>query len=364
MNNKPQVKLFIDAHIFDGVPQGTLTYIIGIYSELVNDERFLIYVGGNDKTLAEQYLKSSNFIFLEYKTYSKVKRLLWTIPMLLKKYQIDLAHFQYITPIIKRCKYVVTIHDLLFLDFPESFPLLYRLGNGILFYLSAIRSDLVFTVSKYSKQSISNHFKIPSGKIQISPNAVISSNLTGTPIKNLVGKKFMLYVSRIEPRKNQAILIQLWRDSFHQSELNLVLVGAKCIHDKIFDEQLELMTKEEKKNFHWLRNLPQENLIWLYKNCSLFIYPSTSEGFGIPPLEAALYGAKVLCSNTTAMKDFNFFGDFLISPHKENIKEKIKWALDTDFPHKQVIREIEETYNWKNIAKNFAENLLELNGKN
>ena len=85
-------------------------------------------------------------------------------------HNIDYAHFQYVIPPIKKCKYIVTIHDVLFLDFPQYFPFLYRLKNNLLFKYSAKKSDIVLTVSQYSKERIEMHFNI--NDVKIIPNAV------------------------------------------------------------------------------------------------------------------------------------------------------------------------------------------------
>ena len=354
------MKIFIDAHVFDGIPQGTVTYLSGIYSELIKDKRFQLYVGSNEKSIAEKFLGSNNFIHIKYKTHSRLKRLLYTIPKALKENQIDFAHFQYISPLQKPCKYIVTIHDLLFLEFPKSFPLSYRIKNSILFYLSSKRADLVTTVSSYSKKSIQKFFNIPFDKIEITPNAVIEAHEKPESIQQLQGKRFILFVSRIEPRKNQALLIEIWKElNLADQNTELVLVGSEVIIDNQFNQQLQGLTEKEKEHFHWLTNVPSQNLLWLYKNCSLFVYPSVAEGFGIPPLEAAIYGAKVICSNTTAMADFDFFKEFSFSPlNKEEIKKQLLRTLSQEFPHQYVRKEILDRYNWVMISRNFTSEIL------
>ena len=296
------IRLFIDAHVFDGIPQGTVTYLSGLYSELIKDERFQLYIGSEEISKAIGFLGSSNFIHIKYESHSRLRRLFFIIPKALKENKIDYAHFQYISPILKPCKYIVTIHDLLFLEFPDNFPISYRIKNCILFYLSAKRADIVTTVSGYSKESIHRLFRIPLNKIEITPNAVAKKHEKPIALQHLLGKKFILFVSRIEPRKNQALLIKIWRELCLCDQcIDLVLVGSEGLPDTNFVQQIHDLTESEHEHFHWLKKVPTQNLIWLYQNCSLFVFPSSAEGFGIPPLEAAHYGAKVLCSNLSAM---------------------------------------------------------------
>lgn len=355
-----KIKLFIDAHVFDGLPQGTVSYIAGLYSELVKLPEFDIFVGSKDENRARFLLESKNFTHIKYETSSKIKRLLFIIPRIIKKYNIDYAHFQYISPLFVSCKSIVTIHDLLFLEFPQNFPIFYRIKNWVLFYLSAKRADLIFTVSNYSKTSIKKFFNISEDKIFISPNAVKINKDVFTPVEDLVNKSFILYVSRIEQRKNQSLLIEIWKDlKLYQKGIELVIVGGIGIEDKSFTNQILTMSKEIRSHFYWLEDVPAEKLVWLYRNCKLFIYPSMAEGFGIPPIEAVYCGAPVLCSNKTAMSDFVFLRDFLFSPDDRNeFKEKLNWALKSTFPHDTAIKEVVERYNWRNISKTFSKEIL------
>lgn len=357
-----RINLFVDAHVFDGMPQGTVTFIAGLYSELIKDPRFQIYVGSNNKNTAIKLLKSENFIHIKINTQSKIKRLLYVLPILLKKNKIDFAHFQYISPLFKSCKYIVTIHDLLFLDFPSSFPWLYRVKNSAMFYISSKRADMITTVSEYSRNSIERHFKISSKKVILTPDAISLPDNCLEPIYELLNKKFILYVSRIEPRKNQALLLEVWKSlSLINREFSLVFVGAEGIRDERLISQIESLQSNERENFYWYKFLPKSNVNWLYKNCSLFVYPSIAEGFGIPPIEAAVYGAKVLCSNQTAMRDFSFFEDFQFSPFNiREFKSKLEWALSHEFPHKTVKEIIVNKYSWKKVSQDLAQEIIKL----
>ena len=96
----------------------------------------------------------------------------------------------------------------------------------------------------------------------------------------------------------------------------------------IKNEKLSNLNNQQKQHFIWFDNVNSKQLSWLYKNSSLFVFPSLAEGFGIPPLEASLYGAKVLVSNTTAMSDYFFFKHMFDPYDYEDFKTKVNTWID------------------------------------
>jgi len=360
------LKLFVDAHVFDGIAQGTVTYISGIYSRLVKDPRFVVYVGSKCKKTAVNFLgNSDSFIHIHYRSKSKYYRLGLEIPRILKNNHIDVAHFQYVTPPRKVCAYVNTVHDLLFLDHKNYFPLIYRLKNNFLFKRSVGNSDLIATVSNYSKEAIISHYHVLDDKIVVTPNAVFLDRNEVTVVPSLVGEKYLLYVSRIEPRKNQLQLLKAWLQlRLHEKGYYLVFVGANSVEDKELQSLLATLSSDVRSKVMHIERASNRELIWLYKNTDLFVYPSIAEGFGIPPLEATMCGAKVLCSNLTAMKDFSFYGDFHVDPRDtSSFESKILWALEQPNNSNIICSDIDSRYNWDCIAKSFAERLLKLKKK-
>ncbi len=161
----------MDCHVFDGSFQGTTTYLKGIYSEFISDKGFHFFLVSNDKDeLKNVFGRHKNVTYLEFKFKNKYLRLLYDIPSIIKKNNIDFAHFQYIVPPIKLCRYIVTVHDIIFIDYPQYFPLSYRIKNKFLFKWSALSSDIVLTVSEFSKSQINKHFDIKD--VTVTHNAV------------------------------------------------------------------------------------------------------------------------------------------------------------------------------------------------
>lgn len=359
------MNLFIDAHLFDGPGQGTKTYLKGLYGSLIKnntDTQFFLASSKPDR-LASEFPESQNVHYIQYSSTNKYVRLSWGIPMKIRKYNIDVAHFQYISPAIKSCYEVLTIHDLLFMDFPDHFPSKYKFTRNYLFERSARRADCITTVSAYSKETLVRHYKIAEDKIAVTPNGVLDLYWENQErlidIRTKYGvSQFILYVSRFEPRKNQVGLLRaycklkLWKE-----QIQVVFIGSLGIASVEFTKLYNSLDQKIRSQIIILEDINFEELKAFYSTCLLFVYPSFAEGFGIPPLEAAVCGANVICSNTTAMSEFDFFEDQLFDPHNEKeVQDKITYFLNHP-PHpdkKRLVRElIRKRYNWELSAEIF-----------
>lgn len=357
-----RIKIFVDAHVFDDSFQGTTTYIKGLYSALVKDSDFEITLAAHNIEKLKTVFTDPRFKFIAFIETSKYKRLALEIPALIKKNGFDFAHFQYITPPIKSCRYINTIHDLLFLDFPQYFPWTYRFTKKHIFKFSANRSEIICTVSEYSKKALIKHYQIPAEKILITANAV--SEYTG-PFSDVKSKyklnKYILFVSRMEPRKNHYLMLKSFVElALYEQGYKLVFIGrTKDVKTENYHNYYNSLDEIIKDSVLHIENISYEELNSFYKNADLFVYPSLAEGFGIPPLEAAIMECKVLCSNQTAMSDFDFFGKYLFDPSDpQQLKEKILNTLDDqNYPFEKIKNAVIQKYNWKNIADAFGERL-------
>ncbi len=356
---------FVDCHVFDGNLQGTTSYIKGLYQELIKDKRKTFFLAAFDvENLQSVFGIHVNVIYLKYKSKNKYIRLLFDIPKLIKTNNIDYAHFQYIVPPIKKCKYIVTIHDVLFLDFPDSFPLLYKIKNKLLFKASAKHSDVVLTVSEYSKKQIQKHFKI--SEITITPNAVdpiYFEDYDKAFVKEEIKGKFkvtnyFIYVSRWEPRKNHDRLLKVFVENGYYKNHTLVFVGDKAIENKVYNDYYTSLSEEIKANIFSFNKVNSQDLLSLVRGADLSIYPSIAEGFGIPPLESLATKTPTICSNTTAMSDFDFFDDCLFNPlDLADLKNKIDIGLiDTQISQKR--EKMAVKFSWKQAVEQFKKAVL------
>lgn len=355
-----KTSIFVDCHVFDGNLQGTTTYLKGLYHELIKDKSKNFFLAAhNIEKLQSIFGIYENVTYLQYSSKNKFFRLLFDIPKLITQNKIDYAHFQYVVPPVKRCKYIVTIHDILFLDFPEYFPRFYRIKNSFLFKYSANKSEVVLTVSEYSKERIERHFNI--SDVKIIPNAVDSEYFKQYNKENeaqVVKNKFnlenyFLFVSRWEPRKNHLTLLKTFVENGYYKKYKLVFVGDDAIENKRYNNYYNLLGNEVKEQIISLKKIGFHDLVHLVRASTLSVYPSFAEGFGIPPLESIASSIPTVCSNTTAMSDFKFIGNCLFDPSSsDDLNLKIMIALQDDLIEEKR-NEVRLKYKWDLSAQIF-----------
>jgi glycosyltransferase involved in cell wall biosynthesis len=360
-----KVKILVDGRWFDSFYSGVTTYLKGLYNALAQDANFSITIVGKDINKLKIDFPN-NVLFIELDSKSNFKWLYFDIPRIIEEQKFDYAHFQYICPLNRKCKYIVTLHDLLFLDFKKSFPLSFIIKNTLLFYISAKRADILLTVSDYSKQRISYHFNIPNDKIFVTPNGILDgfSKYINIDINSKYNiDKFILFVSRVEPRKNHLFLLKAFVELKLYKNYTLVFIGKKTIEVKKLNKYLKILSDDILANILFLENVTEPELYNFYVKTSLFVYPSTSEGFGIPPIEAISSGAKTICSNATALSDFDFLAEYQFSPYDLiELKNKISYTLtNNNYPIIDFQDKICKKYSWNKIAKKFKKIVINNN---
>ncbi|RYG39216.1 MAG: glycosyltransferase family 1 protein [Burkholderiales bacterium] len=295
--------ILVDGHVLDGKPQGTCAYIAGLYGEIARQGCARVLMAtAREESLARWFPDASAVEWVPLRSSNKFARLGMEFDQLTARWRPDFAHFQYVTPFRKRSKWIVTVHDLLFLDAPQYFPWRYRMQNHALFRMSSLRADVVLTVSEYSRDAICRHFGIDRSRIHVTYNAPDRFfRAEDMMIDGLSSGRFIVYVSRFEPRKNQHALVQAFRDLAAElpEYFRLVLVGYPALAYPALDEAL----RQGGNRVTVLTNLSHAQLTWLYRHAAASIYPSNAEGFGMPVIEAVAAGGISYCADNTAMHE-------------------------------------------------------------
>jgi glycosyltransferase involved in cell wall biosynthesis len=357
---KKGLKIFVDAHHFDGGYQGVRSFIKGIYSPLASSGQLDLYLGAHDiGALQAEFPGLRPESFIRYRSRSTLIRLIFEIPAILKKHQFDYAHFQYVSPWKKCCRYIVTTHDILFKDYRREFPWYYRVLRDAAFKVSLKRADIKSVPSSYSGARISFHYGIPADQMHIIPGGVEERFFSPSPKRASVDfiratyglTNFILCVNRIEPRKNQALLLEAFVElQLHNEGLSLVFIGDAAIAYPRFSQALRRLPPEVSRRVRHFSRIPDPQLLHFYKASRLLVYPSLAEGFGMPPLEAAALKVPVLCAGTTAMSQYVFFAESLFDPYNaQEFKAKLARRLCADPPGEdleRISRFVRRNYSW------------------
>ena len=185
-------------------------------------------------------------------------------------------------------KTVVTIHDLIFMRYPELYTFFDRKIHYYKFKYAANKADLVIAISEQTKKDIVKYLKIKPEKIKViyqgcSPvfKAEISKEfLEITRTKYNLPLNFILNVGTIEKRKNILSAIK----AIKNIDIQLVIIGKKTAYYNEISNYISENKLEDKIIF--LENVALTELSAIYKMAQIFIYPSIFEGFGIPIIEA------------------------------------------------------------------------------
>lgn len=359
------IKVFVDGRVFDQPPHGSAIFIYNIYRHiLTSGKKVKLLIGVNTNNIYSHYpdLCNSPLVSIHrYRSKHLIILLFVEIPKIIKNNFVSVAHFQYIVPLRKACKYIVTTHDILYYRYPQDYSLSHRLPRKVLFKLSAHIADIVTTVSNFSKIDIVKYFHVPENKIVLTPNAPPDSefsekSVSKSWVQNEYGcADYLLYVSRIEPRKNHINLVK----AFFELELDklgmqLVFVGETTVEVTELDRYIDKLGPRNSA-IVVLSNIRTDSLNHIYNAARIAVYPSLSEGFGIPPLESACALVPTICSNTTAMAEFTFFGENHIDPSdmgalKDAIRRNIDYPPSLD-ELKVIKRNVKEKYCWGKTAR-------------
>ncbi len=223
---------------------------------------------------------------------------------------------------LSQARLVYTLHDLMFLEQPESTTEANRNGCFTGVFHASLHADLIVAVSQYSRRHFLDIFPhYPSDRVAV---AHLASRFHRQPdcarpakLARLRPGRFWLTVGTIEPRKNHRRLLQAYARLKAQlgESFPLVLAGGKGWLMEDFESFVDKLGL--RKDIVVLGYVEEAELQWLYQNCFAFLYPSLFEGFGLPVLEAMTLGAPVIASNTTSLPEIVGAAGLLVDPLEE-----------------------------------------------
>ena len=350
-------------------------------SKIDKENEYILYVHRDQIEYARKNLPSGLRIkeipFDSKNKLDRIKRSLFEQKFWLKeekKENFDIFHSPFFhSPRLKNARLLLTVHDLRLYRFPKTYEFMRYQFLKRKVRKSIRQADYIISISEFTKQEIVDLCGVRPEKIIAIPEAINRERFAvkeqGEPAdlpEGLKGKRFLLAVGHMEPRKNYLRLIEAFEKIKSEnglSDVQLVIVGKK---DHSFKETLEKI--DSTQGVHYLNFVSHELLVWLYKNASLFVFPSYYEGFGFPPLEAASLGTASAVSNLSSIPEVCGDAAFYFDPFDvQNISSVIASALQNPKEiesMKEKMVERLDSFSWERNAMQTLEVYKKLFDKN
>ncbi|MDR6462048.1 glycosyltransferase family 1 protein [Chryseobacterium sediminis] len=238
----------------------------------------------------------------------------------------------------KPIKKVVTIHDLIFVRYPQYYSFFDRRIHFWKFKKAADMADKIIAISEQTKRDIIQYLKVPETKIEViyqgchhafkeqqSPEL-----MQAVKDKYNLPERFILNVGTIEERKNLLNVVK----AIKGTEIPLVVVGRKTR----YYQKIENFLKKNKmeKQVLFLEGVSIDELAAIYKLADIFVYPSFFEGFGIPVIEALFSKTVVVTSNTSCLPEAGGKDSVYINPNSDlDIQAKLKFLWENESERKR-----------------------------
>ncbi len=305
------------------------------------DNDYFLYTTGGEIDLKTKFLKNHSNIKIVTPTgiYKKMKSY-WRSVRLEKQLLKDgvevfhgLSHEIPKKNKLSKIKYVVTIHDLIFLRFPENYNRIDREIYKKKVEYACTTADKIIAISEQTKRDLMEFLKVPSHKIEVIYQSCAASfhHISDYRYRHLVQKKYnlpenyILYVGTIEKRKNLATLVEAIGKS--NTQLPLVAIGKQTDYTK---EVMDMIDKYKLGNqVALLQNISFLDLPSIYQSANLFVYPSLFEGFGIPVLEALYSKTPVIAATGSCLEEAGGPNSIYVDPkNSDELAQQIDRVIE------------------------------------
>lgn len=264
-------------------------------------------------------------------------------------------------PFIHPINSVVTIHGLEYEFSPESYSFYSRLFHRFFIKKSCKWASKIITVSDKTKQDLHEMYNVPSKKMTTIPNGFVRSKASD---KRQARRRasYLFFIGRLEERKNIIGIIKAFEILKEKYDYNgeLLLGGEPGYgYDKI---KKVIDNSKFKSNIDQVGFLTEDEKWSLLDDADIFMFPSHSEGFGIPILEAQSMETPVITSDKSPMKEIVDDKRSLVDPDNPAQIAKVanKILQDKKLQESIIKHGLQNTgkYSWQKTAKKIAEMLM------
>ena len=290
---------------------------------------------------ARQYFRRFRLVESRLPTHKPLARIAWeqfVQPLALRQSRIELLHaLAFAGPLVNSIPWVVTVYDLSFVRYPQSFNAANRTYLTWAVRHSVQHADRVIAISASTKRDLVTYFGAAPDKVTVvycGSDPIFSPSQNPKEIEMLraryhLPEKMILHVGTIEPRKNIVRLLRAFARAKRAARLphRLALIGARGWKYAEVDAVIE--QEGIAGDVIFAGYVPQDELPLWYRAADLFVYPSLYEGFGLPPLEAMASGTPVITSNAASLPEVVGDAAIVVAPEDESaLADAIVHALE------------------------------------
>ncbi len=243
----------------------------------------------------------------------------------LARHNLDVLHFPTQLPVQFDLKlpYIVTMHDVQELHFPEYFTPEQRAFRAVNHGAAVDRASKVIVSFDHVKSDLMKYFHVPEEKIQVCSLSLDNLALPKPSVaaasvydeKYSARKPYLLYPAQTWPHKNHLRLLDALAVARQRglSHLGLICTGHKNEHQATIAAHAEELGLAGVVLFAGL--VAEDELAWLYQQAALVVIPTEYEAGSYPLYEAMSVGAPVICSDVTSLPETIGDRRFLFSPY-------------------------------------------------
>lgn len=250
-------------------------------------------------------------------------RILWeqsAWPYLARRHALDLMHsMAFVTPPFAVCPVIVTIYDLSFIHFPDSFPPNQRRYLQAQARRSARLAHRLIAISEAGRQDIHQIYGVPLERIDVVRPGVDPRYRPLAPEamarfrhEHALPERFILHVGTLQPRKNIPVLLKAL-SRVKDPDLQLVLIGGRGWLTEEIDAEIRALGLHQR--VHLPGYVADGALPGWYNAAEAVIVPSLYEGFGLPVVEALACGTPVIAANSSSLPEAGGEAALYFDPH-------------------------------------------------
>ena len=365
------MKIAIDARFYGLEHAGLGRYTMNLIAELLKldrDNKYYIL-------LRKKYFKTLKLdshwekVLVDVPHYTLREQVV--IPLKLKKIKPDIYHSLQINfPMMYKGKSVVTIHDLTQLSYtkrattlPMPLYLLKHLAVKIILSQAVKKCKSIIVPSRAVGRDLIDIHNVDQKKLKVIYEGVSINNKfqdMNLPDEYRFKDDYFLYIGNAYPHKNLKRLVEAVVELNQKSKHRILLVigGSRDVFKKNLDRFINNHNYEQ--YIRTVGYIPDEYMKKVYENAIGFVFPSLSEGFGLPGIEAMKAKTLLLASNTPVFKEVYkdnaiYFNPYDFTEIANKLNEVLKMSKNK---RKNIIKKariFSEIYSWEKMARHTLE---------